>query len=86
MQQLVVRNLKKQYPDVDYFDTDDLIQSMIDVYEETGNPFVIVIDEWDVAFRARKGDDKGQRLYLDFLRDWLKDKEYVALAYMTVMS
>ena len=83
MQKLVVRDIKKQYPDVDYFDTDDLIQSLSDVYAEKATPFVIVIDEWDALFRVRKDDRDGQKLYLDFLRDWLKDKEYVALAYMT---
>ena len=83
LQKLVVRDLKKQYPSVDYFDTEDLIQSMADVYAETGEQFVIIIDEWDAVFRERKEDKDGQRLYLDFLRDWLKDKEYVALAYMT---
>ena len=83
MQKLVVRDLKKQYPDVDYFDTDDLIQSMEDVYSELGKSFVIIIDEWDAVFRERKNDREGQTLYLDFLRDWLKDKSYVALAYMT---
>ena len=83
MQKLIVRDLKKQYPDVDYFDTDDLIQSMEDIYAEMGKPFVIIIDEWDAVFRERKNDKEGQMLYLDFLRDWLKDKSYVALAYMT---
>ena len=83
MQKLVVRDIKKHYPDVDYYDTDNLIQSMSDVYEETGNQFVIIIDEWDAVFRACKEDKDGQKLYLDFLRDWLKDQEYVALAYMT---
>ena len=83
MQKLIVRDIKKRYPDVDYYDTDNLIQSMSDVYEETGNQFVIIIDEWDAVFRTCKEDKDGQKLYLDFLRDWLKDQENVALAYMT---
>ena len=83
LQKLVVRDIRKQYPDVDYFDTDNLIQCLLDVYAENGQQFVIIIDEWDAVFRERKEDRDGQRLYLDFLRDWLKDKEYVALAYMT---
>ena len=33
--------------------------------------------------RERPEDADEQRAYLDFLRDWLKDKDYVALAYMT---
>ena len=83
MQKLVVRDIKKRYPGVDYFDTDDLVQSMSDVYCENGKQFVIVIDEWDAIFRVRKEDKEGQTRYLDFLRDWLKDKKYIALTYMT---
>ncbi len=83
LQKLVVRDLKKAYPDVDYFDDCDLIQSMEDVSSEKGTQFVIVIDEWDAIFRACKEDKEGQTKYLDFLRDLLKDKSYIALAYMT---
>jgi len=42
-----------------------------------------VIDEWDAVFRERKDDERDQRIYLDFLRDWFKGKDYIALAYMT---
>ncbi len=83
MQLLVIRDLKKAYPDVDLFDDTDLIQTMDDIYSENQQPFVVVIDEWDAIFRESKEDSKGQTVYLDFLRDWLKDKEYIALAYMT---
>lgn len=34
-------------------------------------------------FREYRQDEKAQKKYLDFLRMWLKDPEYVALAYMT---
>ena len=34
-------------------------------------------------FREYKQDEEAQRKYLDFLRVWLKDKAYIALAYMT---
>ena len=83
MQKLVTMDIIKQYPDIDYYDTDNIIRSMSDIYEETGKQFVIIIDEWDAAFRVCKEDREGQDFYLDFLRDWLKDKGYVALAYMT---
>ena len=83
LQMLVMRDVLNQYSDVDFFDTEDLIQSMSDIYAQTGHQFVIIIDEWDAIFRENKSDSEGQRVYLDFLRDWLKDKDYVALAYMT---
>ena len=69
MQRLIVRELKKKYPDVDFFDTDDLIQSMLDVYAETEKQFVIVIDEWDAVFRLCKEAKEEQIVYLNFLRD-----------------
>ena len=56
---------------------------MQDVFAETKCQFVILIDEWDCLFREYKQDKEAQKKYLDFLRMWLKDKEYVALAYMT---
>ena len=83
LQRIVLRDFLVQYPDIDYFDKTDLMQSMSDVYAETSRTFVIVIDEWDAVFREYPNDLDGQKLYLDFLRDWLKDKEYIALAYMT---
>ena len=69
--------------DVDYFDENDLIEAMQDVYEETRRPFVVIIDEWDCIFREYKEDKEAQEIYLDFLRDMLKDKPCIHLAYMT---
>lgn len=83
LRQLVVRDLKRQYPEVDYFDTEDLIQCMQDIYEDVGCPFLVIIDEWDCVLREYKQDLEAQKLYLDFLRDLLKDKGYIHLVYMT---
>lgn len=78
----VFMELEESYPETRY-DPSDFPYSFDRFYRKSGIPFVIVIDEWDVIFRIWKDDNKSQRLYLDFLRDWLKDKSYVALAYMT---
>ncbi len=78
----VLLELEEMYPDVKY-DPDDLFYSMDRFYRKTRIPFVIIIDEWDAVFRDHKFDTEGQTKYLDFLRNWLKDKSYVALAYMT---
>lgn len=83
LKKLVIRELKSEYPDVDYFDDTDLIQCMQDVYQNTKCPFVIIIDEWDCIFREYREDKTAQEQYLDFLRDFLKDKGYIYLAYMT---
>lgn len=83
IKKLVLRELLKEFPDVDYFDTTDLVQCMQEIYAEYKRPFVIIIDEWDCVFREYKRDGEAQEKYLDFLRDFLKDKEYIFLAYMT---
>ena len=76
-------DLKEQYGQVRFRDENNLVQVMKDVYSYTKHPFVILIDEWDCLFREYQQDQEAQKKYLDFLRFWLKDKEYVALAYMT---
>lgn len=77
----ILWELLKEYPDTDYFDSSNLTRSMNDLFTQRGLQFVILIDEWDCVFREYPRDEEGQKIYLDFLRDWLKDKAYVALAY-----
>ena len=80
---LIFRDIKKVYQDIEYFDIDDLIQVLEDVYAEVNERFIFVIDEWDCIFREYQGDKRAQEKYLDFLRNLLKDKPYVSLCYMT---
>ena len=79
----ILHDVLREYPDVEYFDRADMIGCLGDVYAETNCPFVVIIDEWDCVFREYRNDYQAQRQYLDFLRDWLKDKAYIGLAYMT---
>ena len=74
VKKLVLRDLKREYPDVDYFDDTDLVESMQDIYETEKCPFVVIIDEWDCIFREFRQNKEAQEKYLDFLRDLLKDK------------
>ena len=53
------------------------------VYSETKTSFIFLIDEWDCIFRVHQNDREAQTKYLDYLRNLLKDKAYIALAYMT---
>ena len=81
LQKRLLTELKNAYPDMVI--DDYLIFAMQDIYAQTKRPFVILIDEWDCFFREYQQNQEAQKQYLDFLRSWLKDKEYVALAYMT---
>lgn len=79
----VLWDLIEKYPGVRYFDNTNLVRSMQDIYAETRCPFVIIIDEWDCVFRKYKTEKEVQERYLDFLRELMKDKGYIHLAYMT---
>ncbi len=45
LQKLLVRELSMAYPKTDFFDTDDFLQSIQDVYADNHIQFVIIIDE-----------------------------------------
>ena len=83
IKQRVIRELARLYPDVELFDPEDLAETMQDIYAESKCPFILIIDEWDCIFREFKNDKEAQEKYLDFLRDLIKDKSYIHLAYMT---
>ncbi|MDD6825847.1 MAG: AAA family ATPase, partial [Oscillospiraceae bacterium] len=77
------RDLLKEYVNMDFSEDFTLQEMLKEIYAENRVPFVFIIDEWDCVFRVFKNDTEGQRYYLDFLRNLLKEKEYVALNYAT---
>lgn len=79
----LIHELKQQFGDVDCFDWNNLMSVLEDIFAAKRIPFIFIIDEWDCAFRELKDDKEAQKKYLDFLRDILKNKSYLALAYMT---
>ena len=79
----VTEELIESNQDIAFGDRITLRTVMNKIYGKTDRQFVVVIDEWDAVFREWKEDQEGQTEFLDFLRNWLKDKPYVALAYMT---
>ena len=79
----VLWELLREYPDAPVFDSTDLVGTMQDIYEFSRIPFIVIIDEWDCVLREKKKELEEQKMYLDFLRDLLKDKGNIQLAYMT---
>jgi hypothetical protein len=79
----VISELKEAYPDVQHGSRINLRTVMNRIYKSMNIQFVIVMDEWDAIFREYPFDKDGQKKYLDFLMDFMKDKDYIALAYMT---
>ena len=83
-----VRDLRRTVPDfadkeLIFRKKESLVNVLEDFYRYTKIPYVFIIDEWDAPMRENMGDENKQNEYLDFLRDLLKDQEYVALAYAT---
>ncbi|MFP3154571.1 ATP-binding protein [Lachnospiraceae bacterium ZAX-1] len=83
LKKLLLWDLLNAYPDYNYFDKNDLIRTLQNIFQETNKPFIIIIDEWDCIFREYRDNKEAQEKYLDFLRAFLKDKSFLALAYMT---
>ena len=81
LQKRILSELKLAYPEI--VEENNLVWAMMDIFAQTKRPFVILIDEWDCLFREYAHDTEAQKKYLDFLRMWLKDQNYVALAFMT---
>ena len=54
-----------------------------DLYNETNQGFIFIIDEWDYIFNNNLFSEDDRKKFLRFLEDLLKDRPYVELAYMT---
>ena len=78
----VTRELKREFSDVTYYE-EDLVSVIEEIYSQTHSFFIFIIDEWDCIFRVKGNDTDAQKIYLNFLRDLLKNQPYCVLAYMT---
>ena len=62
----------------------DAADVLLELYAADENArFIFVLDEWDFIFHRNFITEKNKREYLAFLRNLLKDRPYVLLAYMT---
>lgn len=72
------RDITEAYPELKKQD----FNSIADMLTATNDEFIFIIDEWDYIF-SHNLYPENQSDFLEFLRDLLKDRPYVALAYMT---
>ena len=83
IQKEVLAELRNQYADKFPKDENILSAALEKLYSNLREGFIFIIDEWGCVFRNKQVSNEEQTKYLDFLRDLLKDKAYIALAYMT---
>lgn len=80
----LLRDLKREYRKLDLEGIDNVADALLELYsqDETAR-FIFVLDEWDFIFHQTFITEQDKKEYLMFLRNLLKDRPYVRLAYMT---
>lgn len=82
----VIKELKQTFTSVSLDTASSISFALSRINAETGEKFVIIIDEWDVLLREPNVSRKTQTQYIDFLRSIFKGSEpsrYIQLAYLT---
>ena len=78
----IANDLRELFPQANINETAGPFEALKTVYNKLGARFCFIMDEWDSMFyndRLKDGADD----FLMFLKQLLKDKPYVELAYMT---
>lgn len=76
-------DLHQAYADVIYREGSSVSEDLERITAATGERFIFIFDEWDAIFHASFITEADRKSYLLFLKDLLKDRAYVYLAYMT---
>jgi len=79
----ITQDLQKAYPQCDISQENGPWDNFNTIFQDTGETFIFILDEWDSIFHNDMFTESDRRNYLDFLKNLLKDKPYVELAYMT---
>lgn len=82
----VLDELRVLYPEVLSQESGSLPDALSRVKDQTGQKFVVIIDEWDAIIRDDAITETVQDEYLNFLRGMFKGVEptkYIQLAYLT---
>ena len=79
----MLADLNSVYPALSLDEADLGKMDLSEILERTNDRFVFVIDEWDALFEKSFMTEADKEAYIDFLKNLLKDKAYVHLAYMT---
>ena len=82
MIRLLKKELIKEFSNVDIGQNDLLQIILAEIYNQTKEKFIILIDEWDFIFREST-NTKVQEEYVNFLRILFKDSPFIKLAYIT---
>lgn len=76
-------DLMQEYPNLARGAEKAIWDNLQMIFEETGQKFILVMDEWDAVFHKSFIREEDKEKYIEFIRNLLKDQVYVELAYMT---
>ncbi len=80
---LLLEDLKACYPDLKLIESLSMSDVFTQIHQKYNQNFIFIIDEWDYIFNNDLFTEEERKSFLEFLRELLKDKPYVELAYMT---
>lgn len=86
IQDVVVQELKLEYPNIVKDDENDIPHALAEINSKTGEQFIVIIDEWDCVFREDKENEAIQTEYVNFLCGMFKGGSadaFIKLAYIT---
>ena len=80
----LIKDIHLEYPDLEIEEGEAIWDILNEIYASDMNArFLFVFDEWDFIFHQDFVTEQDKRDYLLFLRNLLKDRPYVLLAYIT---
>ncbi|MCI9168778.1 MAG: AAA family ATPase [Dorea sp.] len=80
----LIRDLRIEYPEVEIDGEEAVWDAFMELFaQRPSERFIFILDEWDFIFHQQFISEVEKESYLAFLRNLLKDRPYVKLAYMT---
>ncbi|MCD7842694.1 MAG: ATP-binding protein [Lachnospiraceae bacterium] len=79
----LIRDLRKSFPDTDYWEGLSLVDFLGLIYADTQEKFILIFDEWDCIFHKSYTSNEDRKSFINWLAAMTKDTGYVALSYMT---
>lgn len=84
LEKQLIRDLRTAYPEVNIDGETSAVSALLNILAADDDArFVFVLDEWDFIFHQSFATEENKKSYLMFLRNLLRDRPYVLLAYMT---
>ncbi len=76
-------DVREGFPLVRFRKSGTVTQDLTAVTDQTGEKFILIMDEWDCIFHKKYTTDDNRRDFINYLSALTKDAGYLALTYMT---